>query len=121
MRKILLVTLSLIPSVVFANFINPMDFDGSQAQKDEVIQYIKDRVKKDYCDGPVNMCQESTLRMMEKSNLDAFKRATKATNKKIMDRVIDDYCNSPVDMCTYTTIEMMYNKNVKASKESLEW
>jgi len=121
MRKLLLVALLAFPVASFAKFVNPLEFDGSEAQKNEVIEYIKDRVHKEYCEGPVDMCQETTLRMMERQNLEAFKQATQATDKKIMDKVISDYCNSPVDMCNYVTINMMYNQNAKASKETLEW
>lgn len=122
MRKfIVLMTFLAAPVAANAQFINPMKFDGSEAQKQEVIKYIKARVKKTYCDGPVNMCQETTLRMMEKQNLDAFKAATKATNKKIMDKVIETYCNGAIDMCDYATINMMYTQDLKASKQDLQW
>lgn len=104
-----------------AGFINPMDFDGSEQQKNEVIQYIKDRVRKDYCSSSLDMCQNTILRMMEKENLSAFKRATKATNRSIMDRVIKDYCSDSLDLCNYTTIEMMYKQNYEAGNERLKW
>ena len=105
----------------FADFIHPMDFDGSEAQKNRVIKIIKDRVKKDYCDSALNMCQPTTLKMMEKENLKAFKSGTRATNRKIMDRVIKDYCQSGLDACNYTTIYAMYQENVKASESELTW
>lgn len=105
----------------YADFVHPMDFDGSEAQKNRVIKIIKDRVRKDYCESGLDMCQETTLRMMESENLKAFKQATQAKNRKIMNRVIKDYCNSGLDMCNYSTILMMYRENIKASKSSLAW
>lgn len=54
-----------------------MDFDGSEAQKTMVINYITKNVYKQYCTG-INMCQESMLRRMEQKDLDAFKLLTKA-------------------------------------------
>lgn len=104
----------------FADFIHPMDFD-SKTQKSRVIKIIKDRVRKDYCEGPIDMCQDTTLRMMEKENLEAFKKASQAKNRKVMDRVIKDYCSSGLDMCSYYNIWMMYEENLKASEDSLEW
>jgi hypothetical protein len=98
-----------------------MDFDGSEAQKNRVIQIIKKRVKKDYCESSLDMCQPTTIVMMESENLKAFKNTTQAKNRKIMDRVIKDYCNSALDMCSYVTINMMYQENLKASKSSLNW
>ena len=98
-----------------------MDFDGSESQKNRVTKIVKKRVRKDYCEGIVDMCQETTLRMMEQQNLEAFKKASKAKNRKIMDRVIKDYCEGSVDMCNYSTIWMMYQQNLAASEKSLEW
>lgn len=121
MKATLFLFFLLLPFNVFADIIHPMDFDGSEAQKKKVIQLIKERVKKDYCEGDVDMCQATTLRMMERENLNSFKQSTKAKDREIMDRVIKDYCYSGVDMCNYSTIWMMYEENLKASKKSLEW
>lgn len=121
MKKVLLVLLAITPLHAFADFIHPMDFDGSEAQKKRVVEIVKARVKKDYCEGVIDMCQDTTLRMMEKQNLDAFKQATAAADRKIMDRVIKDYCGGAVDMCNYSTIMMMYNQNFQASQKKLNW
>lgn len=56
MYKPLTFLLCFAPTLCFAKFIHPLDFDGSEAQKAEVIKYIKDRVHKDYCEGQLNMC-----------------------------------------------------------------
>ncbi|AGN34147.1 hypothetical protein VPPG_00022 [Vibrio phage VD1] len=120
MKKLVGITLALFSFSAAADFVHPMDFDGSDAQKAEVIQFIKDTVRHDYCE-KIDMCNDSTLRMMEQENLNAFKKATKATDRKIMDRVIQDYCNGMVDMCSYANIMMMYEENAKASKQELSW
>ena len=64
MKKWLL-SLILFNSVVCsaATTLNPMDFDGSEAQKKQVIESIIATVKKDYC-GKIDMCEESTLRTL---------------------------------------------------------
>jgi hypothetical protein len=121
MLNLILGLLALIPAIATAGFIHPMDFDGSDAQKQEVIEYIKSRVKHDYCDGQLDMCQAMTLRMMEQQNLNSFKKATKAKNRAIMDRAIKDYCHGGIDMCSYDTIWIMYHENLKASNEDLSW
>lgn len=121
MKKIILLTMCIISPLACAKFVNPVKFDGSEAQKKEAIQFIKDRVKKVYCEGPVDMCQPATLRMMEQQNLSAFKEAVQATDKKIMQQVVDTYCKGALDMCDYTTINMMYKQNLQASKKDLEW
>lgn len=121
MKNLLSLFCVLFSFDAMAGFVHPMDFNGSEAQKNEVIGYIKDRVKHEYCNSQLDMCQETTLRMMERQNLEAFKVGTKATNRTVMDRVIKDYCNSTLDMCSYVTIIMMYKKNVEASGQSLSW
>lgn len=118
-KKVVLLVL-LFSATSHAKFIHPMDFDGSEEQKKEVIEYIKNNVHKDYC-GQLDMCQPSNLRMMENENLNAFKKATQAKNRKIMDQVIRDYCLSGLDMCSYSTIQMMYEENNKADSEELAW
>ncbi|MFM1688124.1 hypothetical protein ACJ7VZ_06335 [Aeromonas salmonicida] len=120
-NKSVILGMMLFPLSAMAGFIHPMDFDGSEGQKQEVIKYIKDKVKQDYCDGELDMCQPTTLRMMEQQNLDSFKKANQATDRNIMDRVIQDYCNGDLDLCTYGTIWMMYQQNLKASKKELSW
>lgn len=121
MKKLLSILIFITPLSALADFIHPMDFNGSEAQRNKVIEIIKQRVKKDYCEGAIDMCQATTLRMMEQENLKAFKEATKAESRGIMDQTINDYCNSGVDMCTYTTILMMYKQNLSASQAQLTW
>lgn len=121
MKNLVLMGAVLWSGSAMAGFVHPMDFDGTEAKKREVIEYIKARVEKSYCNSGIDMCQPTTLRMMEKKNLDSFKKATKATDRSVMDRVIKDYCNSGIDMCDYSTIWMMYQKNHNASQQSLTW
>ncbi|MDF1762212.1 MAG: hypothetical protein P1U57_02285 [Oleibacter sp.] len=121
MRILIFIYLAIISLYSLADFVHPMDFNGSESQKNEVIDYINKQVRQDYCESDLDMCQESMLRMMEQENLNAFKKATSATDRRIMDRAITDYCESGVDMCNYSTIFMMYEENVKASNKKLQW
>lgn len=123
MKKLLLVFSLMIfsASASAARFIHPMDFTGSEAQKREVINYIEQRVRATYCDGQLDMCQPTTLRMMEKENLRVFKKLTGAKDRGVMNEVIRTYCDGMLDMCDYTTLWMMYQENVKASNDQLTW
>jgi hypothetical protein len=56
-----------------AAFVNPMKFDGSEAQKKVVIEYIQARVKKEDCDGQLDMCNYTTIKMMYDQNGNASK------------------------------------------------
>lgn len=110
--------LLLLPEVASAaGFVHPLDFKETKSEKDNVINYIKNGVKETYT--KIGMGDPSTLRMMEKKELEDFKKLTKVKNRKILDNVISTYCK--IGMCNYNTIYMMYNKQLEASKESLDW
>ena len=115
-----LITIALFSANAAAAFIHPMDFDGSENQRKQVIDYIKSIVHDEYCK-KLDMCTPSTLRMMERSNLKAFKQLTTAKNRKLLDRMIRDYCHSSIRVCSYTSIKMMYAHNLSASEQKLEW
>ena len=118
-KKLIAITLFSVNTAA-ATFVHPMDFDNSTSQRQQVVDYIKSIVHAEYCK-KMDMCTPSTLRMMERSNLKAFKQLTTAKNRKLMDRMIRDYCHSSLRICSYTTIKMMYAHNLSASKQKLEW
>jgi len=105
--------------VMAAQFVNPLHFRGSSSEKKAVIAYIKENVKMTY--SKIGMDDPVTLRMMERKNLDAFKRLVRDKNKdpQLLQKMIDTYC--AIDMCNYITIDMMYRKNLEASHKDLRW
>lgn len=120
MKKIvLIVLLSLtgLQSNAAPQIIDPITFDGSDQHKQQVIKYIQATVKQTYTS--IGMGDPSTLRMMEKSELQAFKELTSATDQKLLRRVIRMYCR--INMCSYTTINLMYKQQAAKSKETLQW
>lgn len=121
MKKVLAILCLMAAPAFAADFVHPMDFKNTEAEKTKVVDFIKAQVRKDYCDSGLDMCDNITLRSMESENLSAFKKATQATNRSIMDKVINDYCESGIDMCNYSTIYMMYVENEKAGSAELEW
>ena len=119
MKKILL-TLALFIfslSLFSQSSVSPIGFVQNETNKQKVIAYIKKQVKEDY--SKIGMGDPATLRMMEKENLDAFKKLTKVSNTTLLKKVIKTYCE--IGMCNYTTFLMMYNEQNKASQETLEW
>ena len=116
-----LITIALFTAnATAATFVHPLDFDNSTSQRQQVVDYIKSIVHDEYCK-KLDMCTPSTLMMMERNNLKAFKQLTTAKNRKLLDRMIRDYCHSSLRICSYTTIKMMYAHNLSASKQKLEW
>lgn len=108
----------LIPLSGFASGLtHPLDFKGTDEEKTKVIAQIKAVVKQTY--SSIGMGDPSTLRMMEKEELNSFKKLTKASNRKLLDNVIHQYCG--IGMCNYSTIYIMYTEQNKASKEELSW
>jgi predicted site-specific integrase-resolvase len=117
MKKILLL-LMFIPLVSLGqSYVSPIGFVNNDNNKNKVIKYIEYEVKKTY--SAIGMDIASTLRMMERENLNAFKELLKSKNKSILRKVEKTYCD--IGMCNYTTILMMYKEESKAANQSLEW
>jgi len=126
-KYIILASLMLSAGSAFAglgnqNIFNPIEFTGTEEQKVEVVASIERGVYQTYCVG-LDMCSDSTLRMMETSELDSFKyliqiRGLSNASKALYNRVVQTYCVD-VDMCSYSTIKMMYDSEVDASKQTL--
>ena len=117
MKKLLLILLCL-PIIGFGQaFISPINYSNTETNQKRVIAYIQKDVKSTY--SAIGMGDPSTLRMMEKENLSAFKELIKVTNISLLKNVIKTYCE--IGMCNYSTILMMYKEQNKANNETLEW
>jgi hypothetical protein len=118
MKKLtLLLFLFLSTSTCFAgNLVHPLDFNGSEVEKERVLSYIQHDVKETY--SAIGMGDPSTLRMMESEELNSFKQLTKVNNRKLLDNVINKYCS--IGMCNYSTILMMYKEQESASNKKLQ-
>ncbi|MFK7780368.1 MAG: hypothetical protein QM490_04415 [Candidatus Gracilibacteria bacterium] len=117
MIKILIaicITASLLNA---SDFVHPLDFKNTKAEKEKVMKFIVNNVKTTY--SQIGMGDPSTLRMMERQELSSFKKLTKVRKRKLLDSVINQYCN--IGMCNYNTIKMMYDQQEKASNEKLSW
>lgn len=119
MKKLLLLFLLLSLSFLAsgASFVNPNTFKGSEKERQEVVAWIKENIKKKY--SAIGMDNPSTLRMMEKEDLNSFKELIVVGDKKLLTKVIDTY--SAIGINDYNTILMMYREEEKSSKESLSW
>lgn len=121
-RKIIFIVFVAIFNILcfeaFAAFIHPMDFNGSEAQKKQVIQNIRSSVKIDYCD-KLKVCSASFLRRMEQKELDSFKLITKAENRKMLNNLMNTFCTK--DSCNYSMIWRMYQRELTDSQISLRW
>ena len=117
MKRILYLFLFL-PLVSFSQqYVSPVGFKVNETNQNRVLNYIKYEVKKSY--SAIGMDDPSTLRMMEKENLKAFKELLKAKNINLLKSVEKSYCD--IGMCNYNTILMMYKEQSKAATESLKW
>ena len=118
MRFISGILLALLSaSSMGAEFFHPSKFTGSESDKTKVTEFIKSNMKKTYSE--IGMGDPLTLRMMEKEELESFKKLTTVENKELLNSVINQYCE--IGMCNYNTIFMMYNEQNKAAGEQLEW
>src|SRR5580658_6512368 len=119
MKKLFIsLTVSLFSLVSFSqSFVSPIGFVETDASKANVLAFIKKQVHDDYT--KIGMGDPTTLNMMEKQNLDAFKELIKATNTTLLQQVIKQYCD--IGMCNYSTIWMMYKQQNADSQKSTKW
>ncbi len=109
--------LVFVDSISAVELIHPLDFKGTEEEKQRVIAYIEQNVKETYT--AIGMGDPSTLRMMENQELNSFKSLMKIEKRSLLDNVIEKYCS--IGMCNYSTFLMMYNEQKKASEQKLEW
>ncbi len=119
MKKILLFINFILISLVSnaQTFVSPIGFIDDESNRQKVLEYIRKDVKEKY--SKIGMDDATTLRMMEKENLKAFKELTKASDTNLLKKVIDKYCE--IGMCDYSTIFMMYKEEKKANNSTTEW
>lgn len=124
MKKFIISVSLAIPVLAMAapaGWINPLMFDGSDAMKAQVVDFIKKNVYHEYCEG-IGQCSASTLRMMEKANLDDFKFLAQNAkkNEKAFKQVYKDYCLG-IGQCSYSSLKMMFVEEDKNSNTELTW
>ena len=116
----LLVSLAFTADAAPAGWIDPIKFDGSPAQKQAVLNFIRTSVRHEYC-AILGQCSHTSLRMHEEEELRAFKKlAAPKTDKTIFRQVYKDYCTDIGD-CSYATLELMYRIEVDTAEKTLEW
>ena len=117
MKKLLLL-LMIVPMIgVGQSFVSPINYVNNETNQKKVISYIQKDVKQTY--SAIGMDDPSTLRMMEKENLNAFIELIEVKNTSLLKKVINTYCE--IGMCNYSTILMMYKEQNKANNETLGW
>ena len=124
MKRLALVITLTVPVLAMAaphGWVNPLKFDGSDAMKTQVIEFIKKNVHKEYCEG-IGQCSASVLRMMEQANLEDFKYLVQnaKSNETAFRQVYKDYC-AGIGQCGYSTLKMMFVEENKNSKKELTW
>lgn len=107
--------LSLAPTQT--KFIHPLDFNGSKGEKDKVISYIEELVENQMA--LIGMESNVVSREMEEAELVAFKKLTKAKDRKLLNNLISQlrYTGN----ISYIVLEQMYDYEISASDKKLEW
>lgn len=100
-----------------SGFIHPLDFKGTEEEKQQVVSYIKARTKKEM--EMTGLDSNSIARAMEQEQLESFKVLTEAKDRKILDSVISQL--KMIDMINYSTMKAMYDDELEASQEELTW
>ena len=119
MKKILLLLFLLFPSVSFGdNLISPIGFQDTDENRKKVLSFIEKNVKNEL--SSIGMDDPSYLRVIEKQELQAFKKLIKVKDTKLLRKVIIGNC-SIFGMCNYDSILVIYMQEKKASNSKLKW
>ena len=115
MMKKILFTVLLIFALVFAQsseFINPVNFDGSKEQKEQVSLYIHDAVMQKYCDESGEACHPVVINIEQKENFQAFLALASVKNKVYLNKLISEHCDTSLFKCSYDNLLHIYEDNL---------
>lgn len=111
--KPLLIFVALFLSLVSAEpygFINPLDYDHSDAQRNALIAYIQQDVQRLYCGSEMRACHPMILQIAQMENLEAFQTLAHAKDKKILSCLVKTYCDNSAENCNYSDLKTLYEE-----------
>lgn len=112
--KNLILMMTLFLSFAFSQpqgFVNPLEFDNTDQQRQKVISYIKNGTLHKYCDSEDDACHPNILQLSQADNLTAFIELSAIQNKEYLNSLIDEYCNSEFFQCSYENLLKVYEEN----------
>ncbi len=71
-------------------FVNPLEFDNTDQQRQKVISYIKNGTLHKYCDSEDDACHPNILQLSQADNLTAFIELSAIQNKEYLNSLIDE-------------------------------
>ena len=131
MKKLLLISALLFSFNASAKeLIHPLDFKGTEQEKEAVISFIKADVYKTYCEDDLfGVCTEAMVRQQEELFLEGFKKLTKAQDRAVLDKVMKMYCDNDHEIfyqtmvlfCNYALLSEVYEQELNATNSELTW
>lgn len=100
-----------------SEFINPMDFNGTDKEKEYIIEFIKEHTKKSL--DLIGMDSDILKREMEQQQLNSFKELTKAKDREVMENCIKNL--KMIGNYDYTLLKASYDQEMSAKDKKLEW
>lgn len=88
-----------------SEFINPMNFNGTDEEKEQVIEFIKENAKKSL--ELIEMDSNILKREMEQQQLDSFKELTEAKDREVMEYCIKNL--KMIENLDYTLLKGSYD------------
>jgi hypothetical protein len=117
MKKLLLsCAFLLVTFFMYASeFVHPLDYKGTDAEKEKLHSYIEENIKDEL--KQIGLNDSDTLNMEKKEEIRSFNKLRNINDRGLLDKLIKQY--SKVDMCDYSALLSMYNaqKEVNESKQ----
>ncbi len=113
--KNLTLMMTLFLSFAFSQpqgFVNPLEFDNTDQQRQKVISYIKNGTLHKYCDSEDDACHPNVLQLAQADSLTAFLELSAIQNKEYLNSLIEEYCNSEFFQCSYENLLKVYEENL---------
>lgn len=98
-------------------FINPMDFNGTDKEKEYIIEFIRENTKKSL--DLIGMDSDILKREMEQQQLNSFKELTKAKDRVVMENCIKNL--KMIGNYDYSLLKASYDQETSAKNKELKW
>ena len=86
-------------------WVHPLHFDGSNAHKEKVLNFIRLNIEKTHCTTNTQ-CDDNYLVVFAKKEIVSFYELTVTEEKEVLNTIIKKYCSALP--CNYSLIHMIY-------------
>ena len=113
MKNLIFIMILFLPSAFSQpqDFVNLLEFDNTDQQRQKVILYINNGILHKYCDSGDDACHPNVLQLAQADSFAAFLELSAVQNKEYLNKLIEENCNSEFFQCRYEDLLKVYEEN----------